>query len=310
MNLIIDNLEGQNVDATLMMSKLSFETSLKEIFSTLKFTLPYSYYEENKIKVFSRIEASSDDFKFSGIVINTALDNIETVTLTAVSDSWYISTYEELIKVKDFRADEVIKETLTRYDNAFKLDSIALQNLITKIYKSQSILNIIDDVITQSEGAIGKKIYRTFENETLRIFTNPIPYKLDLEYAISDLRLSYNGGDIKTQVKVYTEAKDTISVEAVKKNIELSKKAGVIQKVESIKAKDKKQAELIAENILRIYGQIKKSGSFTLFGDYKARVGMSVTLEGGDYIISGLKHTIEDGIHLMAVAVLSYEKDT
>jgi len=309
MNLIIDNLEGQNVDASLRTAKISFETSLDNVYSTFKFDLPYDYYEENKIKVFSRVFASSgSDFGFIGIVINTDMSNIERVTLTAVSNSWYISTFEELIKVKNFRADKVIEETLSRYDSEFKVETIPLQNTITKIYKSQSIIGIIDDVIRQSEGAIGKKIYRTFENEVLKIFTDPEAYELDLTYAISNLKLSYNGEDIKTQIKVYTEEKKKISVEAIKKNIELAKKAGVIQKVETIKAVDKKQADLVAENLLKVYGQIKRSGSFTLFGDYKARVGMGVTVEGNDYIISGLKHTIEDEIHLMSVSVIAYEK--
>ena len=308
MKLTIDNLE-ESIDVSFYTSNISFETSLKNIYSTLSFDLPHDYYEENNIKVFSRVEATSgSDFKFRGIVINTALNNLERVSLTAVSDSWYITTYEELVKVKNFRADKVIEETLTRYDSDFKLDAIPLQNTITKIYKGQSILSIIDDVIKQSEGAIGKKIYRTFENEVLKIFTDPEAYELDLEYAISNLKLSYNGEDIKTQIKVYTEEKENISIEAVKKNIELAKKAGVIQKVESIKAKDKKQADLIAENLLKIYGQIKRSGSFTLFGDYKARIGMGVTVENNDYIISGLKHTIEDEIHLMRVGVIAYEK--
>ena len=309
MKILIDNLEGQSVDSSFYTSKITYETSLDDIYSTLKFDLPYSHYNDNKIKVFSRVEASSgNDFKFKGIVINTSLDNIERVSLTVVSESWYISTYEELIKVKNFRADKVISETLTRYDSDFKLESISLQNKITKIYKGQSIIGIIDDVIRQSEGAIGKKIYRTFENETLKIFTSPIAYELNLEYAISKLKLSYNGEDLKTQIKVYTEEKKKIAVEAVKKNIELAKKAGIIQKVESVKAKDKKQADLMAENLLKIYGQIKRTGTFMLFGDYKARIGMSVRIENNDYIISGLKHTIEDEIHLMSVGIVAYDK--
>lgn len=309
MKLIIDNLENKDIDASYYSSNLTYSTSLSDIFSTLKFDLPYNFYEDNNIKVFSRVVASSgSNFKFVGIVINTGLDNIERVSLTVVSESWYTSTYEEIVKVKNFRADAVIKEILSRYDKDFKVNSIPLQNLITKIYNGESIIGIIDDVIKQSEGAIGKKIYRTFENEVLKIFTEPEPYKLDLTYAISNLRLSYNGEDIKTQIKIYTEEKKSISIVSIKKNIELAKKAGVIQKVESIKAKDKGQADLIAENLLKIYGQIKRTGTFTIFGDYKARVGMSVRLEDNDYIISGLAHTIEDSIHLMNVSVIAYDK--
>jgi len=309
MKITIDNLEGEKVDATLFTAKLVFETSLDEIFSTIKFDLPYQFYEDNKIKIFSRVTATSgSDFNFSGIVINTAIDDLKRVSLEVVSDSFYLSTYEELIKVKNLRADKVIKQVLSNYDSSFTLDTIPLQNGITKIYKGDSIIDIIDDVIKQSEGANGKKIYRTFENNNLTIFTDPKKYPLDFTYAISKLKLSYNGEDIKTRIKVYTEDKKKIEVEAVKSNIELIKKAGIIQKVHSIKAKNKAEADLVAENLLKIYGQIKRTGSFTIYGDYKARVGMGVTIEGNDYIISALKHTIEDEIHLMGVGVVLYEK--
>ncbi len=309
MTIVIDNLEGENIDVSFYTSKLNYSTSLKDIFATLKFDLPYEYFDEKNLKVFSRVFASSgSDFEFIGIAINIEIDNLNRVSVTAVSDSFYITNYEELIKVKNFRADKVISQVLTDYDSSFTIDSIPLQASITKIYNSESILGIIDDVIKQSEGASGRKIYRTFENGELKIFSDPEKYELDLEYAISDLKLAYNGEAIKTQIKVFTEEKEKITVGAIKKNIKLIEKAGVIQKVEKIKATEKSQADLIAENLLAIYGQIKRTGSFTLFGDYKARVGMGVTLEGGDYIISGLKHTIEDEIHLMSVSVIAYEK--
>lgn len=309
MKIEIDNLEGANKDATLVISNLKFETSLNDIFSTLSFDLPYPYYEQNKIKVFSRVTASSGtDFNFNGIVINTDLSDLERVSLTVVSESFYIANYEELIKIKNVRADSAINQVLTNYDSSFELDSIPLQTSITKIYKGDTIIDIIDDIIKQSEGAEGKKIYRTFENNKLTIFTSANKYPLDFTYSISNLRLSYNGEDIKTRVKVYTEDNKSIALEAVKTNLTLVQKAGVIQKVHSLKAKDKLQADLIAQNILKIYGQIKRTGSFTIFGDYKARVGMSVEIENHSYIISSLSHTLEDEIHLMEVGVILYEE--
>jgi len=309
MIIVIDNLEKENIDVSAFTSKLTFETSLDDIFSTLKFSLPYAFYEENKIKVFSRVFGSSgSDFSFSGIVINVEINNLETVSLNCVSDSFYLSTYEELIKVKNIRADETIKSTLNNYDSSFKTDILTLANPITKIYKGETIIGIIDDVLKQSEGANGRKLYRTFDNDKLTGFADPKPYMLNLEYSISDLKLSYNGEDLKTRVKVYTEEKKKISVEAIQSNPKMIQKAGVIQKVHSVKAKDKAEADLIARNLLAIYGSIKRTGSFTVYGDYKAKVGLSVTIEGNTYIISGLKHTIEENIHLMGVSIVLLEK--
>jgi len=310
MTIIIDNLEGDNVDATKFTAKLSYETSLNEIFNTFKFDLPYEFYEKNKIKVFSRVYATSgNDFNFIGIVINTGINNLERVTLECVSDSWYLSTYEELIKVKNFRADKVIKQVISGYDSSFKVETIPLMESISKIYNSNSIMDIVDDVLKQNESGNGKKLYRTFENNTLTIFDTPTAYKLNFEYAVSKLKLSYNGEDVKTKVKVFTKEKKKISVESIQTNPNMIKKVGVIQKVYSIDAKDKAEADLRARNLLKIYGSVKRTGSFTIFGDYKARVGMSVKVEGFDYIISGLKHTIEDEIHLMGVAIVRYEKE-
>jgi len=310
MNIVIDNLEGDTVDATKFTAKLRYETSLDEIFNTFKFDLPYEFYEEKKVKVFSRVYASSGNyFNFIGIVINVTIDDLKRVSLECVSDSFYLSTYEELIQVQNLRSDEVIKQVISNYDSSFTVETPTMQNSISKIYNGETIIGIVDDAIKQTEASNGRKLYRTFENNTLRVFDTADAYQLNLEASISKLKLAYNGEDIKTKVKVYTEEKKKVSLQAVLTNTQMIKKAGIIQKVHSIPAKDKAEAELQAQNILKIYGSIKRTGSFTIFGDYKAKVGLSVRIEGNDYIISGLIHTIEDEIHLMKVTIIRYEKE-
>lgn len=297
------------VDVTNKVGKPSHEASLDDIFTTFNFDLPYFFYDIEGIGVFSKVKATSGaDFDFSGMIINVAENDLSTVTITAVSDSFYLSTYEDIFKVKNFRADKVIKQVLNSFDSSFEVDIVPLQNAITKIYNGDTIIDVIDDVLKQSEGASGKKLYRTFENNKLTVFDTPTKYELDVKGSMSKLKINRNGEDIKTQVKVYTEDKKTIAVVAEKKNNDLIAKAGLIQKVHKIKAKDKAEADLVAENILAIYSKIKSTGSFTHFGDYKARVGMGLTIEGTEYIISAIKHTIEDEIHLMSIGVVFYEQ--
>jgi len=308
MQITLNNLQGSTKDITNEVGGLSYSTSLKEIFSTLEFTIPHYVYEENKIAIFSRVTATSgEDFKFSGIVMHVENDDLKKVRLTVVSDAYYLTAHEDIFKVKNYAAENVIRQVISNFDDSFTVATVSLQTPITKIYKGQSIIEVIDDVLSQCEGATAKKLYRTFENNTLTIFDTPDPYRLDLTYSISALKLSYDGEDIRTRVKVFTEDNKSLAVQEVKDNTELIKKAGIIQKVHEIKAKTQSEAAKVADNLLKIYSQVKRSGSFTIFGDYKARVGMGVTVEGHNFIITGLKHTFEDKVHLMKVEVMLYE---
>jgi len=297
-------------DVTKYVAKFSFETSLDDVFSTVKFSLPFKYYVDKRITVFSKVEASSGGgaFEFKGKIINTEVDNVQRVNLTIVSNEFGLSSYEEMFKINKISATEAIEKVLSYYDGSITVDGFNMGTKITQFYKNDTIISIIDDIISQHEGNIGQRIYRTFENNVLYIFTDPKPYEVELKARISNLKLSYNGEDIKTKVKVYTEEKKKVSVIEEAENKSMVEKAGLIQKVHKIKAKEKNQAELIAKNILTAYGSEKRTGSFDMLGDYNARIGSKVMLEDQRYIISGLKHTIDDEIHLMKVEVLQYDK--
>jgi len=311
MNIIITTLQGVTIPVTPFLANVEVETSLEDIYTTLSFDLPYGVAFSSRIGAFSRVTAYSvRGFKFSGIIINAFNDNLERVSITAVSDSFYLTQHEVLIKVNKYPAQKVIQQVLSDYDGSLTVAGIPLTAEISKIYNGETILGVIDDVIEIEEGAKGRKIFRVFDGNILKIFTDPLPYVggLVLYPSMSGVQVEDNGEDVKTKIKVYAENNKDITVLTEEEDATAIAKMGLIQKVYKITGKDEGEAKSIAKNLLKIYTQLKTTGSVTMFGDYTAKVGLSIPLQGDNYIISSVRHTIKDQIHLMDLGLIKYEK--
>jgi hypothetical protein len=233
--------------------------------------------------------------------------------------SWYLNKNEVVIQFKKISASNALGKLLDKFGIKHKI--VNIPTLITKIYKDQSVSDVINDILEQVLQETGIKYVMEMNIDTLVIskrsdlIINPMvsltsnTAKFPVVNAISNPSRTRSIEEMKNKVivvsddekstKIFTESSDSNSIS----------KYGLMTEVVTVDKKNVAQTRNIAKNTLADLNRVKEDISLDLLGHDDIRAGRILNINEpvtgivGQYVINSANHTVSNGIHRVNVSL-------
>lgn len=318
-SLIKDNGSQRNI--TNITGGLSWKDSIDTLGMELSFNATRNT-EDRYMKGYDLIETgdkvvllNNNKELFRGIIVDSEPE-VFNRNIIAFDYAFYLNKSRTIVQFNKIKADDAIKQLCGKF-NVPVGNIVSIPATISKIYKDDTIADIIRDILKQATDSLGIK-YRLemragklyIEKYTDLIVTprfkpapniaafNPLHAigRINKSESIADMKNSIliSSGDEKSS-RVIAEAKDESSIA----------KFGLLQEVESVDDKDLGQAKNIAKNKLKELNKIGGDIPVSLLGDDQVRSGRILEVDNdmfklkGQYLVKDCTHTYHNRIHTM-----------
>lgn len=231
--------------------------------------------------------------------------------------SYTIQDYSRYLKnelpVKQFNGDSASSAINSLLAESYITgDIISIPTEINKIYKKESLNDIILDILKQAEEDQGTKYFREIQGNILYIRKledmniNPnvlVPKEVNIESSIENM---------KNKIQVVTSSEKNTSIVATAEDTSEIDWYGLLVSVEEVDEKNIGQAQNIANNKLAELNKISHSSSLDLecidsTGDYisaNRNIWLNIgTRFNGFYKIKSATHTLNKGTHKVSITI-------
>lgn len=303
-------IEGKEVNHLAI--NLAWSSNADSLGQSLSFEMPFN--EDGKlmpkpfVKVGNKVSLKhKSDVIFFGIVEGEESNGRAPSKYNCFDLAFYLNKSTLTIQFNNKPADECFKEVCKKF--GIKCEVTSIPTKIKKIYKSETVSEILKDILTIAEKQTGKKYRFEMRGDKLTVFVwTDIFVKANVDW-ISNPQRSLSIGNMKNSIEIVSGDEKKIKVMASAKDNASIKKYGLLHHSESIDDKEKSKSKQVANNLLKEFNKIQESGSVSLLGNYEARAGRSIKLDEpvtglkGDYYIKDASHSIANGIHLMSLGL-------
>lgn len=266
------------------------------------------------------ILTNNDKEIFRGIIVDLGTERYKK-SITALDYAFYLNQSKTVVQFNKVAASEVI----TKLCNEFGVpigNIVGISTLITKIYKEETISDIIKDVLEQATNESGIK-YR-LESREGKIFVEPysdlvIEPKIRLASNLSFMDPLKAIGNISKEESII-DMKNSILITSSDENKERVlatamdggniSKFGLLQEVHSVDEKEMGEAQNIANTKLKELNKVGEDISIgPLLGDDSVRSGRILKIDNdifnlnGQYLIKDCTHNYQNRIHTMDITV-------
>lgn len=295
--------DKKKIDITNFAGKIELSTSLDSLGAAFSFELARNYSDDNfsiieTIETGSIILFSHDDVElFQGIITELTTGKYNK-TINCLDFAFYLNNNEVIKQFKNISASDAIKQLLTIVGVPVgEIENIP--TMITKIYRGDTIAEIIDDILNQATNETGNKYrYEIIENE----FNLGIYKKIKVEY-----KYKFTGAiektesivDMKNSILVTSNNEKDVNTLGEAKDQDNITKYGKLQKVMEVEPKDVAKVRNIASKKLEELNKVFTSATLSLYGsdEMKASRVINITNEefglDTDYLITSCTHTYE-----------------
>lgn len=309
-------LYADGVNITRYTGNLSWSNSIYELSTTMSFDIAKTdaAYLKDLITapiVGAAIQLVTNIEVFRGIVTTVDDGDKNSNKYTAVDLGWYLNKTSQTYQFTNIAAADAIKEICS--DLCITIDTIPeLTTNIKKIYFSETISDILTDILDQCDGDYnfdftpnGLRIYKIGTLEAypeFRIADN-IPQQYAPDYR-GNVSHSTSIEDMYNSIKVTSEKDNVYTELVVKQNRDLIDKYGFLQKIVNVDP-EKENAETTAETELNENAVVNETYSFEIVEKYDShtRAGETISIDGTDYVIESTKHSFKDGWHFNSMEV-------
>lgn len=293
-------------------TNLSWSSNAETLGQSLNFEMPFdetgSLLPKAFIKVGDKVTLKyKSKVVFFGIVEGEQASGRSPRKYTCFDLAFYLNKSTMTIQFNGKSASECLKEICSRFN--IKTTITPIPTKIKKIYKSQTVSDIIKDILLISEQKSGKRYRFEMRGDTFTVFVwRDLKVNVAMEWLHNPQR-SLSIGEMKNSVEIVSGDEKKIKVVASVKDNASIKKYGLLHHSESIDDKEKSKAKQVANNLLKELNKIQENGSVSLLGHYEARAGRIISLEEkvtglvGDYYIKDAQHSITNGVHLMTLGL-------
>lgn len=244
---------------------------------------------------------------FFGIVISEERAGRSPVQYDCFDLAFYLNKSSLTVQYNNKPADDCIKELCQKFN--IKCNVTSIPTKVKKIYKEETVSDILADILTIATKQSGKKYRFEMRGDTLTVFVwRDVHVKVNAEW-ISEAQLSRSMEEMKNSIEIVLGDEKKVKVVANSKDNNSVKKYGLLHHSEEIDDKEKSKAKKVADNLLKELNRIQEEASVSLLGNYEARAGRLITINEpitgltGDYLIVDAQHTLSNGIHLMSLSL-------
>lgn len=314
--------DGKKQNITQLVGNLAWSSNIDSLGTELSFD--YAYNDTLHFKKYDMIEAGDHIALMNGnrylgrfVVVEEAVSGRFGKPYTCFDYAWYLNKNETVIQFNKISASQAIKKLLDKFGVKHRIPTI--NTLITKIYKGQTVSDIIRDILDQVEKEINKKYRLEMDKDTVVVLDaksiiinptfkqssnlSPVP----IVAAMQSPNVTRSIEDLKNNVIVVKGGDDNVKVLATSKDQASINKFGLLSRVVEVDEKNEAQARNIARNTLSEANKIGETISVPLIGHDDIKAGRTLVIKeeitglNGKYLIKTASHTENKGIHLVTV---------
>lgn len=310
--------EGTTYDLTEVTGNVVLNTSMETLGGSLTFDLARNYHDANfatceKISVGDVIALSNEKELFKGVVLDITTSKF-VKNIKCLDYCFYLNKNKILKQFEEISASDAIKQLLQEAQAPIGTIS-SFATSISKIYNSNTVAEIIDDILNQVNNELGTKYLLEFEDNKF----NVVPFKkINVQFRYkhtSEESLTESILEMKNSILVISNEQDDTEILATAKDEENIKKYGSLQEIISVSPdEDEAKVRNIAKTKLKELNKVFKTGNIKGFGDDNFRAGKVIKLDNavfgfiGDYLIKSCSHTWVKGEHLVTLEVEQYNE--
>jgi predicted nucleic acid-binding Zn-ribbon protein len=306
-------------DITPLVGKISWQSHVDELGVKLDFTVAFNddrFFPINPVDLAYLIVLRNQDEIFRGVVVTEQRNGRGEISYTCFDYAFYLNKSKEIYQFNGIPVDQAIRKILSDF-NVPAGSIVGIPYPIKKIYNGEVVSDIIKDILSQAEKALGTK-YRM----EMRLGKLYIEHQQDLVVKPM-FQLAPNIAPVPVTAVISNPSRMR-SIEEMRNSIKITcndkvvaeirdegliARYGLLQEVQSIDEKEQGQARQIAANLLKDLGRVFEEISIEVPGADEVRAGRIIEVEEpitglkGQYLIKDVTHTVEKGIHTMQLGL-------
>lgn len=316
MKLLI-SAEDATIDMTDLTNNVKLNTAMETVGASLTFDIARNYNDvdfascENiKIGDVVILEVEGKTI-FKGVILEQTFSKFSK-SVKCLDFCFYLNKNKILKQFEEISASDAIRQVLK--EAGAPIGTISnMSTSISKMYNSNTVAEIIADILKQVNNETGIKYVLEYENDVFNIS----PFKvIEVEFTskkTADESVTESILEMKNKIIVISNEQDEAEILATAQDDNNIKKYGSLQEVISVDPdEDEAKVRNIAKTKLKELNKIFKTASLQDFGNIALKAGRVLKLNNaefylvGNYLIKSCIHTWRSGEHLTSVEVEEY----
>lgn len=316
MRLLIST-ENATIDMTDLTNNVKLSTAMETVGASLTFDIARNYNDidfatcENiKIGDVVMLEVEGKNI-FKGVILEQTFSKF-TKSVKCLDFCFYLNKNKILKQFEEISASDAIRQVLK--DAGAPTGEISnMSTSISKMYNSNTVAEIIADILKQVNNETGIKYILEYENDVF----NVLPFKvIEVEFIsdkTADESVTESILEMKNKIIVISNEQDEAEILATAQDDGNILKYGSLQEIVSVDPdEDEAKVRNIAKTKLKELNKIFKTASLQGFGNTTLKAGRVLKLNNeefyltGNYLIKSCIHTWRSGEHLTNVEVEEY----
>ena len=306
------------IDITEVSGSINLSTSVDTLGASLVFNIARNYNDLSYL--------FSDEIETGDVVILTNEKELFRGVIVSISTTKYSRTVEcldycfylnknKVIKQFDHIAASVAIKQLLQEINAPEGKISNISTSITKVYYSNTIAEIINDILKQVNEELGVKYKLEFIDNKFNV--NPFK-KINVEFRYKQTgneTINESIQDMKNRILVTSNEQESTEILAIAEDTKNIEKYGSLQEIINVDPEQKEaKVRNIAKTKLKELNKVFKTVSLEGFGDDNFRAGRVVYLNNsklklfGEFLIKSCVHTWRKGEHIVNLEVELFEE--
>lgn len=306
------------IDITEVSGSINLSTSVDTLGASLVFNIARNYNDlsylfSDEIETGDVIILTNEKELFRGIVVNISTTKYSR-TVECLDYCFYLNK-NKVIKQFDHIAASVAIKQLLQEINAPEGEISNISTSITKVYYSNTIAEIINDILKQVNEELGVKYKLEFIDNKFNVNSFK---KINVEFRYKQTgneTINESIQDMKNRILVTSNEQESTEILAIAEDTKNIEKYGSLQEIINVDPEQKEaKVRNIAKTKLKELNKVFKTVSLEGFGDDNFRAGRVVYLNNsklklfGEFLIKSCVHTWRKGEHIVNLEVELFEE--
>lgn len=306
------------IDITEVSGSINLSTSVDTLGASLVFNIvrnynDLSYIFSDEIETGDVVILINEKELFRGVIVSISTTKYSR-TVECLDYCFYLNK-NKVIKQFDHIAASVAIKQLLQEINAPEGEISNISTSITKVYYSNTIAEIINDILKQVNEELGVKYKLEFIDNKFNV--NPFK-KINVEFRYKQTgneTINESIQDMKNRILVTSNEQESTEILAIAEDTKNIEKYGSLQEIINVDPEQKEaKVRNIAKTKLKELNKVFKTVSLEGFGDDNFRAGRVVYLNNsklklfGEFLIKSCVHTWRKGEHIVNLEVELFEE--
>ena len=306
------------IDITEMSGSINLSTSVDTLGASLVFNIAKNYNDlsyifSDEIETGDIVILTNEKELFRGVVVSISTTKYSR-TVECLDYCFYLNKNKIIKQFDHIAASSAIKQLLQEI-NAPEGEISNISTSITKVYYSNTIAEIINDILKQVNEELGVKYKLEFIDNKFNV--NPFK-KINVEFRYKQTgneTINESIQDMKNRILVTSNEQESTEILAIAEDTKNIEKYGSLQEIINVDPEQKEaKVRNIAKTKLKELNKVFKTVSLEGFGDDNFRAGRVVYLNNsklklfGEFLIKSCVHTWRKGEHIVNLEVELFEE--